>query len=307
MTTVSKEIGEVSVYMEQKLPLKLRKSSLVETVFSTAKIENNPLDKSEVETIIAGKKVRGDRESIDEIINLHSLYENLSVFNPTSERDFLKVHSVLTQNVLRTSESGKYRKVKVGIRTGRDIKYIAPDPMKVKELMKLLFKSIDSNSSPLIEACRLHYEIERIHPFVDGNGRIGRFWQTLYLYHHFDSVFQFIPIESLIYQNQAEYYRVLRRSDEMKDCSIFIEFILKMILESCKNIKRRYYLSKDDYEQRIKKAKSVFKKRAFSRKEYVEVVETISAPMATKDLRRAVDEGILEAKGDMRNRVYRFL
>jgi len=177
----------------------------------------------------------------------------------------------------------------------------------VGELMKKLLSWIKTEKEihPLVLSSVAHYEIEFIHPFEDGNGRIGRFWQALILT-KYDPIFKFIPIENLVEKNQLRYYEVLESCDKKGDSTLFIEFMLEVILESLSDFSRDIKGVTASSTDRLMKAKQEFKKREFSRKEYMELFKSISSATASRDLKNGVEQGQLEREGDKNKSRYRF-
>lgn len=191
--------------------------------------------------------------------------------------------------------SGVFQDKNVGVLKGSKVSHVAPKPRFVPELIENLFKWAKSEKElhPLIKSCILHYEIEFIHLFEDGNGRIGRFWQTVMLT-EYDSIFSYLPIESLIKDNQNKYYNTLEKFDHAGDCTEFIEFILNLILKSLKDFVGDLSGLVVDSSGRLEKAKNFFEDKLFSRKDYMKYFKNISSATASRDLKEGVVEGSLE-------------
>ena len=154
--------------------------------------------------------------------------------NPYSEKDLLKAHKLMMQDLV--DKNGKYRTDEVGIFDGEKVVHLAPPAKRVPELMFDLFEWLKSSDvHPLIKSCVFHYEFEFIHPFQDGNGRMGRLWQTAIL-KEWKEVFAWLPVETLIKENQKEYYKVLAVSDSVANSTKFIEFMLSIILNTINEI-----------------------------------------------------------------------
>ncbi|GAB6044809.1 hypothetical protein JCM11957_04070 [Caminibacter profundus] len=165
-----------------------------------------------------------------EIKGAIALYENIDKFDYRNEKDLLKAHKILMQDIIK--EAGVYRTKNVGVGNEKEITHIAPPASNVPKLMSDLFEWLKNTElHPLIVSSVFHYELEFIHPFVDGNGRIGRFWQTLILY-NWKELFEYLPIESLIYENQDDYYKAIENSTSIGNSTPFIEFMLKIILDT---------------------------------------------------------------------------
>lgn len=177
ISEISERIGEINI----KKDLKLRKVSKIKTLTGTLKIEGIEADEKKVTAILEGKRVLATQREIAEIKGAVKLYENIDKFDYKNEKDLLKAHKILMQDIL--TNAGEYRKTNVGVGNQKEITHIAPPASNVPELMKDLFTWLNTTDlHPLIVSSVFHYEFEFIHPFIDGNGRIGRFWQTLILY-----------------------------------------------------------------------------------------------------------------------------
>jgi Fic family protein len=303
--SISQLLGKIESLTISLPNPKLRKENRIKTIKSTLAIEGNTFDEEAITAILEDRKVRGNKREIIEVKNAISLYEAIDQFKSDSMKSFLKAHSVLMRDLI--SSPGQFRSKNVGILKGKIVKHVAPKPFLVPELMEKVFHWIkqDKEIHFLIKSCVVHYEIEFIHPFEDGNGRIGRFWQTLLLASK-APLFKYLPIESLIEKNQAAYYSALEESDKLGDSTPFIEFMLTIVLESLveydSETKGIVTTSKD----RLEKARDYFKNKSFSRKEYMEVFKTISSATASRDLKDGVSEKILKSTGEKNQVRYRF-
>ena len=212
-----------------KNDIHLRKRNQIKTVVGTLAIEGNTLDIKQVTAILEGKKVIGTQKEIQEVKSAINAYENIEKFNPYKIDDLLKAHSLMMHLLLE--KSGEFRDVKVAVK-GDEVVHVAPPPTQVPNLMKQLFEWLqNSELNPLITSSIFHYEFEFIHPFVDGNGRMGRFWQSLILskYNH---LFLSFPVENIIKQRQGEYYKTLSICDMEANSTLFVEFMLECIYEA---------------------------------------------------------------------------
>lgn len=207
----------------------LRKKNQIKTVVGTLAIEGNNLDLKQVTEILEGKKVIGTQKEIQEVKSAINTYANIENFDPYKIDDLFKAHSLMMNLLLE--KVGNFRDVKVAVK-GDVIVHIAPPPLQVPKLMEQLFEWLkNSELNPLITSCIFHYEFEFIHPFVDGNGRMGRFWQSLIL-SKYNLIFLSFPIESIIKQRQNEYYKTLSTCDMEANSTLFIEFMLECIYEA---------------------------------------------------------------------------
>ena len=234
ISRISEKIGEINSLENSPQQVKLRKENRIKTIHSSLAIENNSLTIEQITAIIDGKRVLGSPNEIQEVKNAVQTYELLLKLNPYEEKDLLKAHALMMQDLV--SQNGKYRKEGVGIFDGNQVVHLAPPADRVPLLMADLFNWLKtSDVHPLIKSCVFHYEFEFIHPFQDGNGRMGRLWQTVIL-KEWKEVFAWIPVETLIKENQSEYYNALNSSDKEADSSSFIEFMLSLLLKTIEEI-----------------------------------------------------------------------
>jgi Fic family protein len=187
---------------EFKRDIRLHRENRLRTIYSSLAIEGNSLSLDEVTAVIQGKAVAGRQEEIKEAKNAYEAYDKIMTFNPYSISDFLKAHNLMTQGLLK--DSGKFRSGDVGVFDGDRAIHIGARPQFVPQLMRELFGWAErSELHPVLKSAVLHYEIETIHPFSDGNGRMGRLWQTLLLA-KWNAIFAWIPMESILYQKRPQ-------------------------------------------------------------------------------------------------------
>jgi Fic family protein len=191
-------------------------------------IENNTLSLDQVTAVISGKRVLGHPREIQEVRNAFAAYEALLSWNPSAMKDLLAAHRLMLEGLV--DGAGKFRSRAVGIAKGKRIVHLAPPADRVPGLIKDLLGWLKrTDAHPLIAGCVFHYELEFIHPFADGNGRIGRLWQTLIL-SRWNPLFAYLPVESVIRDRQADYYKVLAACDKAGNSTGFIEFLLDALL-----------------------------------------------------------------------------
>ncbi len=296
-----------------KSDLKLRKENRIKSIHSSLAIENNSLTEKQVTDIIDGKRVLGDPKEIREVKNAYDAYEEILTLDPYRQKDFLKAHRLLTAGIV--NEAGKYRSRDVGIFDEMgNVVHMGARPQYLQALMDDLFTWGKNDNTPeLIKSCVFHYEIETIHPFADGNGRMGRLWQTVILA-NWNPIFAWIPIETMIYENQRDYYKVLEQVDQETNSDRFIEFMLAIILKTLKS----YLNVNSDLEQKIDIPKGLTDSEA---KTYVLVTKyltehesintTVTAKLiqksvatARKHLAKFVSLGLLVTQGSNKNRSY---
>lgn len=313
---ISKVIGNLEFQIERDL--KLRKANRIRSIHSSLAIENNSLTIAQITDIIDGKRVLGDPKEIQEVKNAYDAYEEILTFDPYKQKSFLKAHGLLTNGVV--SEAGRYRSKDVGIfDSSGSVVHMGARPQFIGTLMDELFTWGATDDTPeIIKSCVFHYEIETIHPFEDGNGRMGRLWQTVILA-NWNPIFAWIPIETMIYENQEEYYKVLAIADLQNDLDVFIDFMLDTILKSL-----IAYKSSDKPSDKMSAKSEVelppeltgtetqvyllLRKYLLTHKEITTAIATKlvkkSASTVRKHMATLVALGLLEAHGSNRNRVY---
>jgi len=303
LTSISEKIGEVNAnFLNKPSPL-LRKQNKIRTIHSSLKIEGNTLTEEQITALIENKRVIGPQKDVKEVLNAIVIYDNLEKYNPLSERSFLKAHQNLMNNLIENA--GKYRTQGVGIVKGSKVEHLAPPFENVPFLMKDLFKYLkNSEEIELIKSCVFHYEIEFIHPFLDGNGRMGRLWQTLILIDKYP-VFEYLPFETLISKDQDKYYRALSESDKSGKSTQFIEYMLNVIDISLSELLKfnNRTLNRQD---RLEYFVSLYKIE-FTRKDYMNVFKDISSATASRDLKNGVKMKLLEKIGEKNRTKYRLL
>lgn len=234
ISKISEKIGEMNFLASESQHVNLRKKNRIKTIHSSLAIENNSLSIEQITAIIDGKRVLGAPNEIQEVKNAVQTYELLLTLDSTSEKDLLRAHGIMMKDLV--SRAGKYRNDGVGIFDGKEVVHVAPPAERVPLLMADLFEWLKtSDAHPLVKSCVFHYEFEFIHPFQDGNGRIGRLWQSAIL-KDWRNIFAWLPVESLIKEKQAEYYSALNVSDTSADSTFFIEFLLGLILSTIEDI-----------------------------------------------------------------------
>ena len=234
ISNISEKIGEINSLQDSPYHVQLRKENRIKTIHSSLAIENNSLSIKQITAIIDGKRVLGNPNEIQEVKNSIQAYDLLLSLNPYKEKDLLKAHKLMMQDLVE--RNGKYRTDGVGIFDGEKVVHMAPPADRVPELMGDLFEWLKtSDAHPLIKSCVFHYEFEFIHPFQDGNGRMGRLWQTVIL-KDWKELFVWLPVETLIKENQKKYYKVLGTSDSEANSTKFIEFMLSLILNTIEEI-----------------------------------------------------------------------
>ncbi|MCF6290817.1 MAG: Fic family protein [Desulfobacterales bacterium] len=231
---IGEYLGRISLAGHTPSAPRLRRATRIKSVQASLHIEGNTLSLEQVTAVLDGKRVLGTPREIQEVRNAFAAYDLIENLDPGSRDDLCRAHAVLMHGLV--DAPGLLRKGSVGIRRGEDVVHIAPPAERVPFLLDDLLEWLGKTEAhPLIAGSVFHYEFEFIHPFMDGNGRLGRLWQTLIL-GRWKPVFFMIPIESVIRDQQADYYEALCRGDEAGNSTPFIEFLLNAILAACQQL-----------------------------------------------------------------------
>ncbi|MBQ9198469.1 MAG: Fic family protein [Clostridia bacterium] len=208
----------------------LRRENRIRTIYSSLAIEHNSLSLGQVTAVLDGKRVLAPPRDIHEVKNAYTVYEQLDRLNPCSMDDLLRAHALMMSGLV--DEAGCFRSGGVGVYKGSELIHAGTPPKYIPEVMAQLFDWMQtSRAHPLIKSCVFHYEFEFIHPFADGNGRMGRLWHTLIL-SKWQPFFAWVPVESLIHDHQEGYYEALAVSDSRGESTVFIQFMLGIIREA---------------------------------------------------------------------------
>ena len=228
---VAELAGRLSVSDRLSADPVLRRANRIRTIHGSLAIEQNTLSLEQVTAVLGGKQVLAPPKDVAEVKNAYEIYERLDGLDPYSIDDLLTAHGVMTRGLVE--ESGVFRSRPVGVvdQTGQVV-HLGTLPQYVPEsVQKLLDWTRDSDVHMLIKSCVFHYEMELIHPFADGNGRIGRLWHTLLL-SRWAPIFAWLPVESIIHENQQGYYDAINASNDAGASTAFIEFMLSVIKSS---------------------------------------------------------------------------
>ena len=210
----------------------LRKENRIKTIHSSLAIEHNSLSLQQVTDVINGKHVLGAPNEIQEVKNAIQAYQLMKSLDAFQEADLLRAHKLMMVDLV--DNAGQYRKGGVGVFAGEQCIHMAPPADRVPTLMADLFEWINqTDTHPLVSSCVFHYEFEFIHPFMDGNGRMGRYWQTILL-SRWKGIFAWLPVETIVKQHQQDYYNAIAQSDAQGESTAFIAFMLRCILQSVK-------------------------------------------------------------------------
>ncbi len=303
IASISEKIGEVKTAHLSRPPAELRKRNRIRTIQSSLEIEGNTLTVEQITAILENKRVIAPQKDILEVKNAIQAYEQMDSYKPYDTNSLCKAHKILMSGLV--DNPGEIRKSSVGIVKGEEVAHIAPPAHLVKTLLKnLLDYMINDEDILLLKSCVFHYEFEFIHPFTDGNGRMGRLWQTVILRNQY-SVFEYLPIETLIKKKQKDYYEALAKSDNQGNSTLFVEFMLTIINESLEELLSSQNITLTS-ENRIELFRSIIQNNTFSRQDYLRHFKDISTATASRDLKQAVENGILIKSGDKRLTLYQF-
>ena len=227
---IAQKVGRVDAYGQLSRSPQLRKENRIRTIHSSLAIENNTLSLEQVTAVVEGKHVIAPPKDLLEVQNAIKVYEDINSFDPLSVDDLLRAHKELMGGLV--PEAGRLRSGNVGIFKGDKLIHAGTPAKYVPSVLADLFSWLAAGEvHPLVTSCVFHYEFEFIHPFQDGNGRMGRLWQTLIL-SRWNALFAWLPVETLVKERQEEYYDALAGSDEQGDSTRFIEFMLGMISQA---------------------------------------------------------------------------
>jgi len=234
ISAISEELTRIEYTKKEIITPQLRKKNRIKTLAGTLEIEGNFMGEEKITAMLDGKRVLGTYKEILEVegaINTYKEFENYAYDNLD---DLLKAHKILMKEILTTA--GSFRSINVGVGSSEGVSHVAPPYGVVPDLMRDLFDWLkNSDEHMLIKSCVFHYEFEFIHPFSDGNGRIGRLWQSVMLY-AWREVFVVMPTESIVRDNQENYYKALEEAGSAGESTPFVEFMLEVILDTIREV-----------------------------------------------------------------------
>ena len=310
VSLISETIGKLEVLEPTAMTPNLRKANKIKTITGTLAIEGNTLGIEKVTAILDGKRVMGSMREIAEVNGAIKVYDKLSTFDYKKLDDLLLSHKMLMDEIL--TNAGTFRSSNVGVGGEDGVVHVAPPHGHVSSLMQELFSWLStSDIHPLIKSSVFHYEFEFIHPFIDGNGRIGRLWQSLILY-EWKSIFSAIPIESVIKETQQEYYNALEASGTMGESTPFIEFMLEAILKSCENelINGKNVpinVPKNVPIKRLDKILSLIADNSSITIDQLAQLCKVSDKTIKRDITKLKEQGLLERQGSLKSGFWKLL
>ena len=225
---ISELVGHMSTLTETARSPQLRRNNRIKTIYSSLAIEQNTLSMDQVTAVLSGKRVLAPPKDIAEVQNAFEIYDRLEELNPYSVDDLLAAHAVMVRGL--RDDAGEFRSRSVGVVDSHgNVLHFGTLPAYVPQLVTELLEWTEHDENLLlIKSCVFHYEFELIHPFSDGNGRVGRLWHTLLL-SKWNQLFAWVPVESIIHDRQSEYYRAINESNQAANSTKFIEFMLSAI------------------------------------------------------------------------------
>ena len=304
VSNISEVVGKLEVLEPSAISPTLRKVNKIKTITGTLAIEGNTLSEEKVTAILEGKRVMGSMREIAEVNGAIKVYDRLASLNYKSLDDLLLAHKLLMQEIL--NDAGIFRSKNVGVGGADGVVHVAPPHNQVAYLMQDLFSWLSQTDiHPLIKSSVFHYEFEFIHPFIDGNGRMGRLWQSLILY-EWKSIFSAIPIESVIKESQEEYYDALEASGSAGESTIFVEFMLKAILQACENELKNtkdvpINVPKNVPIKRQEKILDLIKNKSDITIEQLAKLCDVSDKTIKRDINKLKEQGLLQREGSLKS------
>ena len=230
VAAIGETVGRFAATADVIITPRLRRENRIRSIQGSLAIEQNSLSLDQVTAVIQGRRVLGAPREIQEVRNAFAAYEALSSWSPTEMDDLLAAHRLLMERLV--DEPGVFRRDRVGVFKDQQVVHVAPPAQRVPKLMGDLLNWLKTTPEhPLIAGCLFHYELEFIHPFADGNGRMGRLWQTLILC-QWQPWFAFVPVESVVRERQEAYYEALRQADRQADATPFVVFMLETLRDT---------------------------------------------------------------------------
>ena len=291
---IAELVGHVNASLGLSTNPTLRRSNRIRTIYSSLAIEQNTLSLEQVTAVLSGKRVIAPPKDIAEVKNAYEIYEMMDTLDPYSVDDLLNAHGVMTRGLVE--EAGCFRSRPVGVVDKQgNILHFGTLPDYVPGLvMELLDWVRDSDFHMLIKSCVFHYELELIHPFANGNGRIGRLWHTLLLT-QWKPMFAWLPVESIIHDRQDEYYRAINCSNNEAESTAFIEFMLSAIKEALiEAVQAGNTENMSIEEQRWYQIERFLKKNGTITNADVREMFEVSSATANRVLARLSDEGRIQ-------------
>ena len=289
---ISELVGSMATLTAAARSPQLRRSNRIKTIYSSLAIEQNTLSLDQVTAVVLGKRVLAPPKDIAEVQNAFEIYDRLDELNPYSIDDLLTAHAVMVRGL--RDDAGEFRSRPVGVvDTQGNILHFGTLPTYVPQLVEELLDWTEHDENPLlIKSCVFHYEFELIHPFSDGNGRIGRLWHTLLL-SKWNPLFAWVPVESIIHDRQSEYYQAINNANNAADSTCFIEFMLSAIKDALLELTVQPAEIKPKSESREQAILDYLSKHGEIANSDVRELLSVSAATANRVLNDMVDRGLI--------------
>ncbi len=302
---IEKLIGRLEGVQLSKPTPKLRQKNLAKSIAGSTGIEGNSCSVAQVQAIILNEPVTLSKKEQLEIRNSLDAYHMLPEFNPFSITSLLKAHTKLMGNGLMLAP-GTFRRSPIEVYITETETRNMPDWKTVNTRIEKLFDYLEGDDLTLIKSIRFHLEFVNIHPFIDGNGRLARLWQTRLLMEE-HPIFEFLDVESMVFENRTKYYQQIRNAQEFKDSAGFALFMLEQIECSLQSLWKNSGVISNSYTDRITIAQHAFTEKEFTRQQYQQLFKTISSATASRDLAKSRGEKIIYRMGDKRTARYQFI
>lgn len=304
-----KQIAEISALAERARwfspledSLTLRRKNRIQSVYSSLAIEANLLSEDQVTAVLGGTRVLAPPKDILEVRNAYTAYDQMASFDPYSLDDLCSAHQIMMQGL--TPEAGAFRTGPVGVVKNGEVIHFGTLPAYVPDNMAQLFRWLkESDAHMLVKSCIFHYEFEVIHPFADGNGRTGRLWHTLLL-SHWQPLFAWIPVESLIFRHQEEYYDAINRSNAAGNGTAFLSFMLGVIWESLQEVQTVPADMPDKLRERWATLEPVLQQEGRLTNHRVRALCAVSSATANRILQDLCDAGLVQKHGTGKGTYY---
>jgi len=305
VATVERLIGKVDGLQLARAVPRLRRENRIRSVWGSTGIEGNTATVDQVEALMRDEEVALPRSEKIEIRNALRAYGALETFDPYSSVSLLEAHAMLMGNGLMLS-AGHFRRGPVEVYVTETTTRSMPHWQLVESATeKLLELAEQSDDTMLLKSTRFHFELVNIHPFLDGNGRLARLWQSRLLMED-HPIFEFLDVESMVFQQREEYYHRIRQAQDSGDVGCFCIFMLEQLRRSLDQLWEKSANVSISYDERIAIAGETFGDTSFARQDYLRLHKTISQPTASRDLASAVKAGTLTRSGNRRTTIYRF-
>lgn len=290
---ISEQLGWLTAQRSEALTPQLRRGNRIRTIQASLAIENNTLSVEQVTAVLDGKRVLGLPREIQEVRNAFAAYDAMPGWQPQRQADLLAAHGLLMQGLI--DDAGRYRQGGVGIyREGR-LLHMAPPASRVASLMQDLLRWLGASDwHPLIASCVFHYEFEFIHPFADGNGRMGRLWQTLIL-SQWRPMLAYLPVETVIRDQQESYYTALAAADQAAEATPFVEFMLAALRQALQEAGQSDQVSEQVTDQVVRLLQALPPGVALKSSELMQRLGLSHRPTFTQNyLKPAMAAGLIE-------------